>query len=72
MANNILADMTEMLYDQAKKLRDASADDVEREVERAKAMENLSSGVRDNIGTALRIEKFRADYGVETRLLPNG
>lgn len=69
---NVMADVTDMLYQQIKRLNEADMDTVEQEVERAKGMEFLANGIRSNVAMALKVEEFRAEYGPNAGRLLNG
>lgn len=72
MQTNTLMALNNHLYEQMERLNDDELSDegLAKEVTRAKSMTDISQKIIENARLALDAEKFRAEYGEKTVVLP--
>ncbi|MDK6688308.1 hypothetical protein QP246_02390 [Aerococcus urinae] len=72
MTRNKSTDLNNHLFEQLERLNDESLSDEElkKEIERSKAMANVSTQIIDNSRLALEATKFKAEYGVWNEKMP--
>lgn len=72
MTKNTLSDLNNLLFEQLERLNDeeVGSDGLTSEMERAKAMSDVSKTIIDNAALALEAEKFMDDRLDANRTLP--
>lgn len=58
-------DLNNALFAQMDRLANASGDDVEKEIERSRAVGNLAGNIIANYNTAISLMRFQADEGMD-------
>jgi len=70
MMKNKLIDLNNHLFAQIERMSDESmdSDNAKLEIERSRAISQLSKQVISNASLALRAEQFKAEYGISRKL----
>lgn len=64
MPKNSLNDLHNILFETLERLNDAEEDEIDFEVEKAKAITNIAKVMVDNSRTMLEAQELRAEYGL--------
>ncbi len=64
---NTLLDLNDHLFAELERLgdEDLSAEELKKEVERAKAISSVAGNIIDNAGLVLKAEEFRREYALD-------
>ena len=69
---NTLVDLNNHLFEQLERLNDddLNKEELDKEIERSKAMANIATKIIENAHLGLQAEKFKSEYGSKGTKLP--
>lgn len=69
MPRNKASDMLNLLFAQMERLDEASHDELEDEIKRAKALSNVATQVNNTYAQAIKARQVQGEYGGKVNLL---
>lgn len=63
MTRNRSTDLNNLLFEQLERINEASAEEIDLEINRSKSMATLANSIIDNARLSLDAQKFIAEYG---------